>query len=239
MRWYDRTAVLVGEEKYDELTKKHVLVVGVGGVGGFAAESICRAGVGRITIVDNDSVSVDNRNRQIIALESTVGEAKVEVLKKRLLDINPALIIVAKKIYLIDGEIDALLDFDSYDYVVDAIDTLTPKVQLIMGCLKRKIRLISSMGAGAKFDPSKIAVVDISKSYRCPLAQRVRKMLRQQGIVSGVSVIFSPEEVDKTKFIKTDGLQHKKTTVGTISYMPPMFGGFAASVVIRALLERP
>ncbi|HLE11466.1 MAG: tRNA threonylcarbamoyladenosine dehydratase [Bdellovibrionales bacterium RIFOXYD12_FULL_39_22] len=235
VRWYDRTAILLGEESYQALRHKSVLIVGVGGVGGMAAEFICRAGIGTITIVDSDVVSIDNRNRQIIALESTTGEAKVEVLAKRLKDINPELDIMAKKIYLLDEEVDKLLDERHYDYVVDAIDTLTPKVQLITGCLKRGIKLISSMGAGGKFDPSKIEVVDISKTYRCPLAQKVRKMLRQQKIDSGVLTIFSAEEVDKSKFIKTEGLSNKKTTVGTISYMPPMFGAFAASVVIREL----
>lgn len=239
MRWFDRTAILVTEAGFQRLQNSNVLIAGLGGVGGFAAESICRAGVGHITIVDGDVVSVDNRNRQLVALHSTVGQKKSDVLRARLLDINPSACITAIDDFLQIDTIQKLLDSQKYDYVIDAIDTLTPKTQLIAEAVRRGIKVVSSMGAGAKFDPTKIQVTDISKTFKCPLAQRVRYKLKELGVTTGVEAVFSSENFDREKFIKVDGLTNKKTIVGTISYLPPIFGGFCAAQVIQYLLLLP
>jgi tRNA A37 threonylcarbamoyladenosine dehydratase len=236
MLWYDRTKMLVGDEVYERLSKSHVLVVGLGGVGGFAAESIARAGVGKMTIVDCDVVSEDNRNRQLISLNSTTGRRKTQVMKERLLDINPQLEVKEHDVFFKDEAITAILDEAPYDYIIDAIDTLTPKTQLIIESLKRGLNIVSSMGAGAKFDPTKITIDDISKTQKCPLAQRLRTRLRERGVTTGFQVVFSREDFDRSKFILTTGANHKKTIVGTISYLPPLFGGHCASVVIRHLI---
>lgn len=234
--WNERTLLLIGEGNYKKLEKAHVLVVGLGGVGAYAAEMICRAGIGEMTIVDADVVTPSNRNRQLPALESTHGHLKTDVMERRLLDINPKikLNVIAK--YIKDEETEKLLDMAKYDYVVDCIDTLTPKANLIKMTLERKIPLVSSMGAGAKTDPSKIEIADISKSHHCPLAHMLRKRLSKQGIKKGFKVVFSSELARPEAVILVDNEQNKKTTVGTISYMPPLFGCHCASVVIRGLL---
>jgi tRNA A37 threonylcarbamoyladenosine dehydratase len=234
--WNERTLLLIGEENYKKLEKAHVLVVGLGGVGAYAAEMICRAGVGEMTIVDADVISPSNRNRQLPALESTHGLLKSEVMQTRLLDINPKvkLNVIAK--YIKDDETDILLDSAKFDFVVDCIDTLAPKVNLIKKTLDRKIPLVSSMGAGAKTDPTKIEIKDISKSHHCPLAHMLRKRLGKLGIKKGFQVVFSSELARPEAVILVENEQNKKSTVGTISYMPPLFGCHCASVVIRSLL---
>ncbi|TCN70682.1 tRNA threonylcarbamoyladenosine dehydratase [Acetobacteroides hydrogenigenes] len=234
--WNERTLLLIGEENYKKLEKAHVLVVGLGGVGAYAAEMICRAGVGEMTIVDADVISPSNRNRQLPALESTHGLLKSDVMQSRLLDINPKikLNVIAK--YIKDEETDILLDSAKFDFVVDCIDTLAPKVNLIKKTLDRKIPLVSSMGAGAKTDPTKIEIKDISKSHHCPLAHMLRKRLGKLGIKKGFQVVFSSELARPEAVILVENEQNKKSTVGTISYMPPLFGCHCASVVIRGLL---
>lgn len=234
--WNERTQLLVGEDRYKLLEKSNVLVVGLGGVGAYAAEMICRAGVGHMTIVDADIVTPSNRNRQLPALASTMGSLKAEVMANRLLDINPDLELKVVARYLIDEEVDEVLDSDHFDFVVDCIDTLAPKVNLIKKTLERKIPLVSSMGAGAKTDPSKVEVRDISKSHHCPLAHMLRKRLSRQGIKKGFQVVFSSEEAIAEAVILVENEQNKKSTVGTISYMPPIFGCHCASVAIRTLL---
>ena len=238
MTWNDRTKLLIDEEGVNILESLHVLIVGLGGVGGFATECICRAGIGEISIVDFDTVSEDNSNRQVIALQSTIGEKKVEVMRKRLLDINPNLKINAYDIFLSEENIDELINSNHYDYIIDAIDTVKPKLELISKAYHSKINIISSMGAGAKFDPLKIEVKDISKSYKCPLAKRIRHRLRAQGINKGVKVVFSSEDYDTDKFLNTVNARNKKTTVGTISYLPGIFGGICASEVIKDILKK-
>lgn len=234
--WLERTSLLISEEKIEILTKSHVLVVGLGGVGAYAAEMLCRAGVGHLTIVDADTVSVTNLNRQLIALTSTQGKAKSDVLATRLKDINPLVNLTVIHDYIRDEKTDELLS-ESYDYVVDAIDTLAPKVNLIRRCVEKNIPLVSSMGAGAKLDPSKIEIADISKSHHCPLAHQLRKRLNRLGIRKGFKVVFS-SEIPITEAIQLcDNEPNKKTIVGTISYMPPMFGCMCASVVIRDLIN--
>ncbi len=233
--WLERTELLLGKEKLETLKSKHVLIVGLGGVGSAAAEMIVRAGVGKVTIVDGDVVDVTNRNRQLIALSSNQGKSKAIEMKKRLLDINPELKITAIVEFMRDAALENLLA-KGYDYVVDAIDTLTPKIYLIKHALENKLPIVSSMGAGGRLDPSQIKIADISKSYNDNLARMLRKRLHKMGIYKGVKVVFSSEMVDKSKIILQES-ENKKSNVGTISYMPPTFGMFIASVVIRDLLE--
>ncbi|MGE5432327.1 MAG: ThiF family adenylyltransferase, partial [Syntrophomonadaceae bacterium] len=210
-------------------------VMGLGGVGSYAAELLCRAGVGELTIVDGDKVEMSNRNRQLPALNSTLGKRKAEVVSVRLIDINPALKLNVIDSYIEDKDMEALLKGGSFDYVVDAIDTLSPKVNLIYQCVMNKIPIVSSMGAGAKFDPSLVRVADVSESYNCTLARKLRKRLYKLGIYKGFKVVFSTEEIVKESVI-IDLQKNKKSTVGTISYMPPVFGCYCASVVLRDLL---
>ena len=233
--WLERTELLLGEEKLARLRSANVLVVGVGGVGAYAAEMIVRAGVGRMTIADADKVSKTNINRQLVALHSTVGKEKCEVLAERLRDINPDLELKMVNRFIKDSETDALLDSEKFDYVVDAIDTLSPKLALIKGALERGIPLVSSMGAGAKTDPTLMEIKDIAKTHHCPLAHMLRKRLHKIGIKRGFRAVFSPEPVREGAMILCEE-QNKKSNVGTISYIPALFGIGCASVVIRSLV---
>jgi len=233
--WLERTRLLLGEQKLEELNNKHVLIVGLGGVGSAAAEMITRAGVGTLTIVDGDVVDTTNRNRQLIALSSNVGKAKAEEMKARLLDINPELNITAIQQFLRGDTLSSLLK-NKFDYVVDAIDTLTPKIYLIKNALENQLPIVSSMGAGGRLDPAQIKIADISKSYNDNLARMLRKRLHKMNIYKGVKVVFSSEKIDKSSVILDEG-ENKKSNVGTISYMPPIFGMFIASVVIRDLIS--
>lgn len=239
LSWLSRTELLIGSPKLDKLQQSHVLVVGMGGVGSFAAEFICRAGVGKMTIVDGDVVETSNRNRQLPALATTIGQAKADVMGGRLLEINPDLQLTIKHEFITPDTAAALLDETHYDYVVDAIDSLTPKIHLIRAAKTRKLKIVSSMGAGGKMDPTHLKVVDISKTYNCPFAQFIRIRLRKQGISRGVKVVFSPEVVNKDSLMFTDGSNYKKSAYGTISYLPAAFGGVCASVVIRNLIHDP
>ncbi|MBQ3233884.1 MAG: tRNA threonylcarbamoyladenosine dehydratase [Alistipes sp.] len=233
--WLERTELLLGEEKLARLRSANVLVVGVGGVGAYAAEMIVRAGVGRMTIADADKVSETNINRQLVALHSTVGREKCEVLAERLRDINPDIELKMVNRFIKDSETDALLDSEKFDYVVDAIDTLSPKLALIKGALERGIPLVSSMGAGAKTDPTLMEIKDIAKTHHCPLAHMLRKRLHKIGIKRGFRAVFSPEPVREGAMILCEE-QNKKSNVGTISYIPALFGIGCASVVIRDLI---
>lgn len=235
MNWLERTELLLGPEKLAKLKQANVLVVGLGGVGAYAAEQLCRAGIGKMTIVDADVVEHSNRNRQLPALISNVGKPKVEILAARFLDINPELQLTVVNDYIRDEKTIELLKSQPFDYVVDAIDTLSPKVFLIYHSLQLGLKVVSSMGAGGKLDPQKVEVADISKSYNCKLAKMLRKRLSRMGIKKGVKVVFSSEEVDENAVRLEEG-ENKKSTVGTISYMPPVFGCFVSSVVIRDLI---
>ena len=234
--WLIRTELLIGNDKLTALRKKHVLVAGLGGVGAMAAEQICRAGIGQITIIDGDTVHTSNRNRQLAALASTEGIAKTEVIAKRLLDINPELKLTVLNEYINDGRIAEILQ-PGFDYVVDAIDTLSPKVLLMYNCVQLGIPVVSSMGAGGKLDPMQIAVADIAESHTCKLAYYIRKRLHTMGVWKGIKVVFSLEVVDRSSVILQHGESNKKSNVGTISYMPAVFGCYCASVVVRDLLE--
>ena len=234
--WLSRTELLIGKEKLSVLRDKHVLICGLGGVGAMAAEQVCRAGVGRITIIDGDTVHPSNRNRQLPALKSTEGKAKTEVMASRLLDINPALQLTVIQEYIRDERTLEILK-QGYDYVLDAIDTLSPKVYLLYICVQLRLPVVSSMGAGGKFDPGLVTVADIDDSYNCKLAYYMRKRLHKLGVRNGIKVVFSPEVVDRSAVILQEGESNKKSNVGTISYMPAVFGCFMASVVIRDLVS--
>ena len=237
-RWDERTELLIGTEAAHKLRHSHILIVGPGGVGGYAAELLCRAGVGRLTLVDADVVNPSNINRQIIALHSTVGRSKVEVLADRLLDINPRVKVYPVAAFLKDEAMEELLDAAKYDFVVDAIDSLSPKVFLIALSKRRGLPVISSMGAGAKRDASLIEVADIARSYNCTLARAVRKRLRKLGISRGVPVVFSSELPDESSVMEIEGERCKRSTAGTISYMPAIFGCRIAAYVIEKLTEQ-
>ena len=235
MSWTERTELLLGEEKLNILRKAHVLVVGLGGVGAYAAEMLARAGVGRMTIADADVVGESNINRQLLALTSTVGRNKSDVMAERLRDINPEIELTVITEYIRDEKTYELLDVAKYDYVVDCIDTLSPKANLIMAALERGMKVVSSMGAGAKTDPTKVEIKDIGKSHHCPLAHMLRKRLHKVGIRSGFYAVFSPEPVREGAMIIAEET-NKKSNVGTISYIPAVFGCTCASVVVRDLL---
>lgn len=236
--WLTRTELILGDERLKKLKASNVLIIGLGGVGAYAAEMICRSGIGSLTIVDGDFINPSNRNRQLPALSSTEGMAKAEVMGQRLKDINPALNLTVIHEYLKDERMEEVLD-TGYDYVVDAIDTLSPKIFLIFHSLRRKFPVVSSMGAGGKFDPTRIAISDISETTDCPLARILRKRLHRLGIREGFTAVYSTEPVDKNKVVATSGEQNKASIVGTISYMPAAFGIACASVVIRNLAGIP
>jgi tRNA threonylcarbamoyladenosine dehydratase len=232
--WMTRTVQLLGEERCRRLTDAHVLVAGMGGVGAMAAEMLVRAGIGRITLADSDVVQQTNINRQIGALHSTVGKPKVGVMRERLLDINPALEVMTFEEYIDEGTVEQLLG-SGYDFVVDAIDTLTPKILLIEQTVKLGLPLVSSMGSGGKSDPSRIFITDFEKSYNCRLAYLLRKKLRKRGVEGGFKVVFSTEQVDRGLLAGAEGERYKKSIPGTLSYVPAIFGCMLASVVVEGL----
>ena len=233
--WKQRTRLLLGEEKSERLRQAHVLVVGVGGVGAYAAEMLCRAGVGRLTLGDADTVQPTNIHRQLPALPSTLGQPKVEVLAARFRDINPEVELTVLPVFLKDENIPQLLDAVRYDFVVDAIDTLAPKCHLIAEALRRRIKIVSSMGAGAKSDITQIRFADIWDTYHCGLSKAVRKRLQKMGIRHKLPVVFSTEQADPKAVLLTDDERNKKSTCGTVSYMPAVFGCYLAEYVIRWL----
>lgn len=234
--WLTRTELILGKDGLQKLKASNVLVVGLGGVGAYAAEMICRAGIGEMTIVDGDTVHPTNRNRQLPALKSTEGLPKAEVMGQRIKEINPDIKLTVIQEYLKDERMVEVLD-KGYDYVVDAIDTLSPKIFLIYHSLQRKFPVVSSMGAGGKFDPTRICIADISETTDCPLARILRKRLHRLGVREGFTAVYSPEPVDKSKVVPTPGEMNKASIVGTISYMPASFGIACASVVIRDIAK--
>jgi len=229
--WHERTELLWGKERVAVLHRAHVLVVGLGGVGAYAAEQLCRAGIGEMTIADGDIVQPSNRNRQLLALRSTEGRLKTDVMAERMRDINPDIRLRIVHEFIRDERLEGLLE-SPYDYVVDAIDTLSPKVFLIYQAKRAGLRIVSSFGAGAKCNPGLIRIGDIEQSHHCRLGRILRKRLHRLGIRSGVTVVYSVEEVDEAAMYSVDEM-NKKTVVGTISYMPALFGCMCASVVLR------
>jgi tRNA threonylcarbamoyladenosine dehydratase len=233
--WLSRTSLLLGEEKVNELTKKHVLIVGLGGIGSFAAEAIARAGIGKITIVDGDLIDASNRNRQLVALTSTTGMQKAQVMAERMRDINPEVELNVITEFLQPDAMEGLVKSEKFDYVIECIDSVTPKVELLMMCKRNKIKVICSGGAGGKMDPTQVNVKDIKKVTNDRLIHYTRKRLRKQNIHKGIKVVYSDEQVDRSSLILTDGSNYKKSAYGTMSYLPAIFGLTAASVVIRDL----
>lgn len=233
--WQERTELLLGEDKMQRLRKAHVLVVGLGGVGAYAAEMICRAGVGEMTIVDADTVQPSNINRQLPATHATIGRAKAEVLAERFRDINPEVKLHVKVEYLKDDMIPELLDSSHFDFIVDAIDTVAPKCYLIYHALQRRLPIVSSMGAGAKKDITQVRFADLWETYHCGLSKAVRKRLQKLGMKRHLPVVFSTEQADANAVILIDNEQNKKSTAGTISYMPAVFGCYLAEYVLRKL----
>jgi tRNA A37 threonylcarbamoyladenosine dehydratase len=231
--WLARTELLIGKEAIEKLADSRVLVVGMGGVGSYAAEYLCRAGIGKMTIVDGDVIESTNRNRQLPALVSSEGAGKAEWMQKRMLDINPALALRVVNDYMIESKLQEIILADKYDYAIDAIDTITPKLAMIKTCLEHNVPIVSSMGAGGKLDPTKLKIADIWKSYNCPFAQQIRKKMKKWGIRKKLKVVFSSELPDKKSVQLVENQRHKKSYYGTISYIPSMFGAFCASVVIR------
>ena len=237
--WRERTGMLLGDARLVALETKCVAVIGLGGVGAFAAEMVVRAGVGRMVILDSDCVSLTNKNRQLLALESTLGRPKTEVLRERLLDINPALQLIVIDSYLDEKNVEELLP-EGIDFLIDAIDTLAPKLALIHHCMENHIPLVSSMGSGAKYDMTRIRITDLSKSFNCPLAYIVRKKLRKMGITKGFPVVFSEELPDEDAIVEMSpeeraATSNKKSQVGTISYLPASFGCACPQAAIRYL----
>ncbi|UUV20549.1 tRNA threonylcarbamoyladenosine dehydratase [Paenimyroides aestuarii] len=233
--WQERAELLFKPEGIEALQKANVLIVGLGGVGSFAAEFIVRAGVGNVTIVDGDTVDITNINRQLPALHSTVGQPKVEIVGNRLMDINPKLNLTRIQEFVSPERAHEIVTSE-YDYVLDCIDSITPKLHLIVAAKKARVKVISNMGAGGKMLASKVVVKDISKTDVCPLAKVVRKRLRKMGVKSGVKAVFSLEKPDESSLKMTDGTNFKKSFFGTNSWMPGLFGLHSAETVIRHLL---
>ena len=227
-----RTSLIVGEDGIEKLKNSNVIIFGVGGVGSFAAEAIARAGVGNLTIVDFDEVDITNINRQLPALHSTVGKSKVEVMRDRILDINPNINLRAVK-SLYSAETSEEILCEDYDYVVDAIDMVSSKIKLIETCKEKGLNIISSMGMGNKLDPTKIVVTDIHKTTMCPLAKVMRKELRDRKIKK-LKVVYSTEQPAE---LKNKIMNGKKVTPGSISFVPSVGGLILASVVINDLLR--
>ena len=234
---FERTRILLGDEGIARLASRHVFVAGLGGIGSYCAEALARAGIGRLTLLDNDVVAASNINRQLPALLSTVGQPKTELMAARIRDINPACRLTVIREFLNTENVNDLVPGDC-DYVVDAIDSLACKVALVAESLKRGLRVASSMGAGNRLDPSRIKVADISQTEMCPLARQMRKRLQRHDIRSGVLTVFSDEQPSAPLPPEpVDGPGRPRSVNGTISYMPPLFGLMLAGVVIRELLE--
>ena len=232
--WQQRTELLIGKKKLKKFNVSHVLVAGLGGVGACAAEMLCRAGIGNMTLIDADVFQTTNLNRQIPSLQSNIGKKKTGVLKRRLKDINPKVNIEIIDRFLTRENIPTLFT-KNYDYIIDAIDTLTPKIYLIYNTIKNNIPLVSSMGSGGRINPSLVKIADISESHTCNLARILRKRLHKLGIYDGFKVVFSSERVNPDTVELTEKEKNKKTNIGTISYMPVVFGCFCASTVINDL----
>lgn len=234
MEAFSRIEMLLGEEAIDKLQRSRVAVFGVGGVGGFAAEALVRSGVGAIDIFDNDTVSVSNLNRQIIALHSTIGKAKVDVMKARLEDINPQVKVTAWQMFYVPENADAV-DLSAYDYIVDAVDTVAAKIELAVRAEKLNVPCISAMGAGNKLDPAKIEVTDIYKTSACPLARVMRRELKSRG-VKKLKVAYSTEPA-LTPLTQPAG-ETRRATPGSTAFVPSVMGLIIAGQVVRELTGR-
>lgn len=234
--WKQRTELLLGGDKMARLAAARVLVVGLGGVGGYAAEMLVRAGVGHLTLMDADKVQESNINRQLCALHSTVGRSKAEVLAERFRDISPAVELDVRPVYLEAGAADALLEEGGYDFVVDAIDTIAPKCALIEACLRRRVPVVCSMGAGAKTDISQVRFADLWETYHCGLSKAVRNRLKADGWRHArVPVVFCTQQADRHSVVTVEGERNKKSTAGSIGYLTAVFGCYLAQYVLERL----
>ena len=236
--WLERTELLIKENGIEKLQNANLLIVGLGGVSSFAAEFLARSGLGKMTIVDGDTVDITNINRQLPALHSTIGKSKVEVVADRLLDINPKLELVKINEFLSPEKMEEVIDSQEFNYILDCIDSVTPKVTLLLMAKRRKIKVVSCMGAGGKINPAKVMVRDISKTYNCFLAKQVRKRLKKEKIDKGIRCVFSNEIQKEESLEMTDGANYKRSYYGTISYIPAIFGLYAAAEVINFLIEK-
>lgn len=235
--WLSRTELLIGNDNIQRLEQSHVLVVGLGGVGSYCAEFLARAGIGELTIVDGDVVELSNLNRQLPATTSSIGKYKVDWMAERLKDINPNIKLHTLKTFLSPEKANELITSTKFDFVADCIDSITPKLNLLIAAYRHKVKIISSGGAGGKTDVTKIQIDDISKTYNCFFVKYVRKRLKREKIYKGIKVVFSPELQDKNTMMRTDGSNYKRSSYGTISYMPAAFGGACASVIIKAIIK--
>ena len=235
--WLSRTGLLIGNGSLQKLQEADVMVVGLGGVGSYAAEFIARSGIGKMTIIDGDLIENTNRNRQLPALATNIGLHKAAVMAERLKRINPDLNLKVVEDFISPEMVERLLS-KRPDYIIDAIDSITPKITFLVQAHHLKLPIVSSMGAGGKLDPTQIKVVDISKTYNCPFAQEIRKQLKMRHqIRHGIKVVFSPEIPPKESLLLTQGARFKKSSYGTISYMPAALGAVAASVALRDLIQ--
>ena len=231
---YERSLLVFDKQGVTQLSQSHVLVAGVGGVGGFVIEALARAGVGELTIVDHDDVSPSNKNRQIIALDSTLGQNKAEIMANRIADINPHCKVNIHKSFLKPEDMAPLLE-QGFDYVVDAIDSLNCKANLVITAHQQNIPVVSSMGAGRRIDPSKIELADISKTHGCALARNMRQRLKKQGIKKGVMTVFSTEIPKEPGPMEEIEGARGRVVNGTASYMPGIFGLMLAGYVINSI----
>jgi len=238
-KWLERTALLMSEEKMEKLHQAHVLIVGLGGIGSFAGEFVARAGVGTMTIIDGDVFDPTNKNRQLTALDSTIGKNKAVVLGERLLDINPKLKLNIVEEFVLPERVWALLEEFQPDYVMDCIDSVTPKLEWIKACKMKKIKILTSFGAGGKTDPSRVQVAHLKDTHNCKLGAHIKKRMKRQNMsFKGVKAVFSSELQQKESLKMTDGSNFKKSFYGTVSYMPALFGLHGAAEVIRYLTDK-
>lgn len=231
--WLERTELILGKEEMNRLKNAHVLIVGLGGIGSFAGEFIARSGVGKMTIIDGDVFDISNKNRQLTALDSTIGRNKAVVLAERIREINPEIELNVIEEFVLPERVWEILEEFKPDYVMDCIDSLTPKIEWIVACKRLKIKCITHLGAGGKTDPSKVKVAELMNSYNCQLGHYVKKRLKKKGIgFKGIRCVFSEELQQKNSLKMTDGSNYKSSFYGTVSYMPALFGLFGASEVI-------
>lgn len=236
--WLERSELVYGKAAMDSLNESHVLIVGLGGVGSFSAEFIARAGVGTMTIIDGDTFDITNKNRQLMAMDSTIGKFKSEVLAEKLLDINPELKLNVLTEFVEPERVWEILEEFKPDYIMDCIDTISPKIEWIIASMRLRIKIISHFGAGGKTDPSKVQVARLHRTYNCKLAQHIKKRLKKREVsYERVRAVFSSEIQDKNALAMTDGSGYKRSYYGTTSYIPALFGLHGAAEVIRHLTK--
>lgn len=238
-KWLERTELILGPKEMDRLKSAHVLIVGLGGIGSFAGEFIARAGVGTMTIVDGDAFDITNKNRQLTALDSTIGKNKAAVLGQRIKDINPDIQLNIVEEFVLPERVWELLDQYKPNYVMDCIDSVTPKLEWIIACKSRKIKVITHLGAGGKIDPSRVHVAKLPDSHNCKLGAHIKKRLKKKNVgFEKIKCVYSSELQQKDSLKMTDGANYKRSFYGTVSYMPALFGLLGAAEVIRYLTKK-